>query len=189
MREKLEAKEFIEGHLNFRCFPPVEEQEVIIIFTELICQGILKGYNIKVVSGYQVYDGLYEYYLKSDDSTIYSEDNPLGIHQSIFTRQSGTLKKDILVEFKKELQGIYKDIDQNKKDISHIDLLICWSTNYDERDKLSTDQGDILQEKDTTTNVFYGVTHQLIGANRQQPLPIIELKTILEKALNIQFPN
>lgn len=186
--EKMEDKEFIECELNFRYFPPIEEQEVIILFTELISRSILKGYNLKVVSGYQVYDGLYEYYLKLDDHTIYSEDNPLGIHKNIFTRYSGTLKKDsILVEFKRELKGIYNDIHNNKKDVSHIDLLICWSTNYDERDKFSREYGDILQERDMTTNVFYGVTHQLIGAGRQQPLPIIELKTILEKVLKINF--
>ncbi|MBE9117697.1 ATP-binding protein [Lusitaniella coriacea LEGE 07157] len=36
LREKLEEKEFIESNLNFRYFPPVEEQEVVILFTEFI---------------------------------------------------------------------------------------------------------------------------------------------------------
>jgi hypothetical protein len=49
---------------------------------------------------------------------------------------------------------------------------------------LQKDKGDVLAEKGVITNVFYGSTHQLIGAGRQQALPIIELKKVLEITLN-----
>lgn len=49
---------------------------------------------------------------------------------------------------------------------------------------MQKDKGDILTEKDITANVFYGVTHQLLAGSRQQPLPIIELKKILEIIFN-----
>jgi hypothetical protein len=108
------------------------------------------------------------------------EKNKLGIYKNIFSANGGSLKKDILIEFKKELNGIYKDISSNKKDISHVDILVVWDVDFEDKETLQKEKGDILTEKDITTNVFYGVTHQLFGGSRQQPLPIIELKKILE---------
>ncbi|YAF98026.1 MAG: ATP-binding protein [Nodularia sp. CChRGM 3473] len=179
-------KKWFDSTLTQKYFPPLEEQEVISLFVELISQNILRGYYLKILSGYQVYDGLYEYKLQHTEEVEYSESNKLGIYKNIFNANGGSLKKDILIEFKKELNGIYKDIDLNKKDVSHIDILVVWDVGFTDKEKLQKDKGDVITEKDITTNVFYGVTHQLFGGKRQQPLPIIELKKILELNFNYQ---
>ena len=127
-----------------------------------------------------VYDGLYEYQLDQTQEVEYSENNKLGIYKKIFSANGGSLKKEILIEFKKELNGIYKDISSNKKDISHVDILVVWDVNFENKENLQKEKGDVLTEKDITTNVVYGVTHHVFGVARQQPLPIIELKKILE---------
>ena len=114
---------------------------MISLFVELVVQKFLRGYELKILSGYQVYDGLYEYQLDQNEEVEYSEKNRLGIYKNVFNANGGSLKKEILVEFKKELNSIYKDINSNKKDI---------------------------------------------GGSRQQPLPIIELKKILEMHFNYQ---
>lgn len=183
---KFKQKKWFDSILTHKYFPPFEEQEVISIFVEMVSQKILRGYFLKVLSGYQVYDGLYEYHLEQNEEVEYSENNKLGVYRNIFNANGGSLKKDILLEFKKELNTIYKDIDTNKKDISHIDILVVWTVNFENKDKLQKDKGDILNEKDVTTNVFHGVTHQLFIGSRQQPLPIIELKRILEIMYNYQ---
>ena len=190
LQKLMEPKNFYSSPLIHKYFPPIEEQEVISLFTELISIKYLKGYELKVLSGYQVYDGLYQYELEGDEDTQYSSSCSLGIAKAIFDRQGGTLKRDILVEFKLNLNGIYRDVNQNRKDVSHIDLLICWSVDYDKNSvNLQKEKGDILREKDPRTNVFYGVTHQLIGLNRQQPLPIIELKQVLKTALDLDLQD
>ncbi|MCF3626805.1 ATP-binding protein [Planktothrix agardhii 1801] len=173
-------KKWFDSVLTQKYLPPVEEQEVISLFVELVAQKFLKGYYLKILSGYQVYDGLYEYQLDQTEEVEYSDSNRLGIYKNIFSANGGSLKKEILIEFKKELSGIYKDINSNKKDISHVDILVVWDVDFENKETLQKEKGDILTEKDITTNVFYGVTHQLFGGARQQPLPIIELKKILE---------
>lgn len=180
------SKKWFDSILTQKYFPPGEEQEVISLFVELIAQKLLRGYYLKVLSGYQVYDGLYEYQLDQTEEVEYSKNNNLGIHKNIFNAHGKSLKKEILIEFKIELPSIYKDISSNKKDISHIDILVVWDVNFKDKEKLQREKGDILTEKDITTNVFYGVTHQLFGGSRQQPLPIIELKKILELVFNYQ---
>jgi len=173
-------KKWFDSVLTQKYLPPLEEQEVISLFVELVAQKYLKGYYLKILSGYQVYDGLYEYQLDQTEELEYSESNRLGIYKKIFSGNGGSLKKEILIEFKKELSGIYKDINSNKKNISHVDILVVWDVDFENKETLQKEKGDILTEKDITNNVFYGVTHQLFGGARQQPLPIIELKKILE---------
>ncbi|MHC5826193.1 MAG: ATP-binding protein, partial [Nostoc sp.] len=129
---------------------------------------------------------LYEYKLEQSDKTEYSEKNYLGIYKNIFNANGGSLKKEILIEFKQELSDIYKDINSNRKNISHIDILVVWDVKFKDKENLQKDKGDILTQKDITANVFYGVTHQLLAGSRQQPLPIIELKRILELVFNYQ---
>ena len=184
LSDRLKDKKWFNSYLTQKYLPPLEEQEVISLFVELVAQQILKGYYLKVLSGYQVYDGLYDYDLKQTEEVEYSENNKLGIHRNIFNANGGSLRKEILIEFKKDLTSIYKDINTNKKDISHIDVLVCWNVEFENKEKLQKEKGDVLAEKGVITNVFYGSTHQLIGAGRQQALPIIELKKFLEITLN-----
>ncbi|MBD2045011.1 ATP-binding protein [Coleofasciculus sp. FACHB-64] len=184
LSDKLEDKKWFDSYLTQKYFPPLEEQEVISLFVELVAKQIIKGYYLKVLSGYQVYDGLYDYDLEQTEEVEYSENNKLGIYRNIFNANGGRLRKEILIEFKKDLKNIYNDINTNKKDISHIDVLVCWDVDFENKEKLQKEKGDVLAEKGVTTNVFYGSTHQLIGAGRQQALPIIELKKVLEITLN-----
>ncbi len=50
-------------------------------------------------------------------------------------------------------------------------------------------RADILMERDIMRNVFYGVTHSLTVTGRQQALPIIELKKVLERLFNYTDKN
>ncbi|MEH1904594.1 MAG: hypothetical protein V7L04_25110 [Nostoc sp.] len=179
-------KKWFNSILTQKYFPPLEEQEVISLFVELVSQKTLRGYYLKILSGYQVYDGLYEYQLEQNNETEYSDKNYLGIYKNIFNANGGSLKKEILIEFKQELSDIYKDINSNRKNISHIDILVVWDVKFKDKENLQKDKGDILTQKDITANVFYGVTHQLLAGSRQHPLPIIELKKILELVFNYQ---
>lgn len=184
LRAKLNEKTRFESKFKHKYFPPLEEQEVISLFMELIVTGVLKGYEPKIISGYQVYDGLFDYALNQGDDTEYSNSNQLGIQKSVFDINGGLLSKEILIEFKIKMEHIYKDINSNKKDLRDIDILVCWDVEFDKRDDLQLKKGDVLQLKDITTNVYYGVTHYLTGA-RQQPLPIIELKDVLKKVIGL----
>ncbi|KOR35855.1 hypothetical protein AM228_16055 [Planktothricoides sp. SR001] len=190
LRNKFSEKKEFNIELKHQYFPPIEESEVISLFIELLSRDILIGYKPKIISGYQVYDGLFSYTLKQDEKTEYSTDNILGIQKQVFHRYDGVVaRSDVMVEFKKNLKDIYLDIKNNKKDLSHIDILVCWDANYDDRENIQKNHGDYIQLKDFLTNVYYGVTYYLIGAHRQQPLPIIELKSIVEQVLKYEKNN
>jgi hypothetical protein len=189
LNDKLKEKIYFESSLTQKYLPPLEEQEVLSLFIEIVAKNFLRGYELKILSGYQVYDGLYHYHLTESEEVFYSNKNQLGIHRKIFNTHGSILRKDILIEFKKNLCDIYLDIDKNKKDASHIDILVCWDVAYENKDKLQKEKGDILMERDVMNNVFYGVTHSLIVRGRQQALPIIELKKVLKILFNYTDKN
>lgn len=167
--------------------PPNEEQEVISILIELVSNGILKGYSCKALSSYQVYDAYFNYSISKDQSGIgYSLENPIGISNNIFSKFGTSLNKDIIVEFKRDFECIYKDINKNIKDFSQIDLLICWDSNYSKRNEIRKKTGDQIVEVSPKDRYFYGTTHEVI-TKRQNPLPIIELKKIVELLDNKQI--
>ncbi|MDB9391880.1 ATP-binding protein [Microcystis aeruginosa] len=189
LNDKLKEKRYFESSLTQKYLPPLEEQEVLGLFIEIVAKNLLKGYELKILSGYQVYDGLYYYNLTESQDIYYSNDNQLGIHKTIFTNYGSSLRKDILIEFKRNLQDIYSDINNNKKDANHIDILVCWDVEFENKNKLQKEKGDILMERDIMRNVFYGVTHSLTVTGRQQALPIIELKKVLEILFNYTDKN
>ncbi|MDO5516189.1 MAG: ATP-binding protein [Clostridium sp.] len=168
------------------CFlPPIEEQEVIGLFIELISKEFLKGYKLKILSGYQVYDGLLSYKIEKSENTILNTDNILGISNTIFCHWGDAIEKDIIVEFKKEFRDIYSDVDSNMKDLNDIDLLICWQVDMSLADKLLNERGDVLRKINEADRYLYGTTHELSTTMKQRVLPIIELRTIVNSIFKI----
>lgn len=184
LQKKYKDKSPLSVDLINKYQPLVEEQEVISLFMELASKKIIKGYTLKAMSGFQVYDAMFDYRLENSSDNLFGEDNLLGIYEGVFKQHGDILdKQDTLVEYKLKLAGLYQDIDMNKKDVSQIDLLICWEV--EDKEKLLQERGDALLEKDPNINIFHGVTHSLTIAGKVHPLPIIELKTVMQSVYNI----
>jgi hypothetical protein len=183
--EKLTRKTYFENiDLVHKYYPVENEQEVITLFIELISKGLLPGYFPKVVSGFDVYDGLFDYKCDFDDRLMLPND-PLGLSESVKNRYPN-IEKEIVIEFKTYLKGIFKDIKEVKKRLEDIDLLVCWSVEYEKVNEFVETEGILLKEVDQSENYFYGVTHEVIGLGRNTKfLPIIELKSVLNKKFNI----
>ncbi|MDD3597558.1 ATP-binding protein [Sulfuricurvum sp.] len=184
LREKFEQKECYHIPLTQQYFPPIEEQEVISLFTELCATGILKGYYLKALSGYEIYDGFYKYYLDYDPNVLLTNENTFGVHENTFARYGDSIQKDdVVIEYKTNLEMIYDNLHRNQKDLNHIDILVCW--NIKSSDNEINDNGDILRTVDSYEKIYYGVTHELITGRRQQALPIIELRTIINTVFQL----
>ncbi|MCU4923929.1 ATP-binding protein [Bacillus cereus] len=186
LRNKLANKQHFDIDLVHQYFPVENEQEVITLFTELISRGLLPGYYPKVISGFDVYDGLYDY--KTDfPSEILLPKDPLGISESVKNRQA-SLDREIVIEYKKNLSGIFRDLKEVKKRLQDIDILVCWSVEYEKVNEFVESDGIVLKEVDQSENFYYGVTHEVAGLGRNTNfLPVIELKTVLNRKFNIDF--
>lgn len=188
LKTLLNSKQYLNVPLSQQYFPPREEQEVISLFVELCARLYLRGYQQKVLSGFQVYDGLYNYSLEKKEGLFDGKSNKLGIFESIFDSVGAPLTKEIFIEFKLDIYGLYRDLGRNKKSLADIDILICWDVDFDvAKQRLLQEKGDVLGLVDKTRNVFHGVTHQMATSARPTALPIIELKTVIFELFNAQL--
>lgn len=179
MRDFLLDKKYYNINLVHNYFPLINEQEVISLFTELISRNVLESYFPKVISGYEVYDGLYEYRTEFPNRVLIPN-SPIGISEHVKNRHSN-INREILIEFKYYLKNILRDVREVRKRLQDVDILVCWSVEY-EKSKEYDALGIMLKEVDQSENVYHGVTHEFIGAGRNSTyLPVIELKTVLNK--------
>ena len=175
-----------ELDLIHKYYPAENEQDVISLFTELISKDILVGYEPKVISGYDVYDGLYRYSCDFNEEILLPNDS-LGISTKV-KNQYHEIDKNIVIEFKTELKKIFKDVKDVKKELSDIDILVCWDVEYERHNEFVKTEGIVLKPVDQSENYFYGITHEVIGMGRNTTfLPIIELKKVLKIKFNLDL--
>lgn len=183
MIKKAKEKD-IETKYKNKYFPPLSEQDVIALFIELIVLDEIKGYYLKMLSSNATYDGLFDYNIERSPDVILTDDNYLGISEDIFISEgiSEINKEDIIIEFKYKLSSIFSDLDQKRKKISDIDILVCWDTNNDSK---LEEYGYYITQKDHIDTIFYGVTHDVVGS--EGTLKVIELKTVCKNLMNREF--
>lgn len=175
-----------EFQLPQQWLPPIEEQEVIALFMELIGNKSLQGYYLMKLSTYDRYDGLFEYRLPySEYSAKKNCDNPLNILEETFFgfKDEEIYYDDLIVEFKYKLDSIYDDIRDKRKDMRDINLLVCWEMDFNK----IKDQGDELTEIAQERRSLDGVTHELDSLDANRKIPVICLKTFLEKTKSLSF--
>ncbi|MCI0329939.1 MAG: ATP-binding protein [candidate division Zixibacteria bacterium] len=132
---------------------PSNEQSVIAIFHELLGAGLLEGYRTYHNSAFDQYDSIVNYRIKK---------SKVGRNQAgVFPKDP--LDFDIIVEFKYEASAILDDIEEGKKHINEIKLLVCWKL-----DKRKFKEEHIeIEDLEPDDVVYYGATHRLIFPNIQ----------------------
>jgi hypothetical protein len=155
---------------------PKYEQDVIMLFHEMIGAGILPYYKCLDASSLSTYDAIYKY------------DIPRQMIGAIAQRAEestdGNLEEKIIVEFKHRGEKIIEDIAENVKFYYMIDLLVCWDITAEECARSRA----VLIPKPMDMVRYWGTTHELkltpvhfmnVGSGR--PLDVICLKELINK--------
>jgi hypothetical protein len=121
-------------------YPPTDEQEVVILFFELIRSDVIKGYRSLYVAGSsEVYDTALEYKIPISDNNRFPQDK-MGLGKVIVqeykaqrkeildTSGLGMLEQYICADFKLTVGDFLKEISKSRtsKHPGIMDLLIVW---------------------------------------------------------------
>lgn len=161
---------------------PINEQTLIGLFHELIGSGMLKGYQLLLLSATDTYDGLYDYSIPA------SEIGPRAFKDWLSTLPTAEekrrydkdkiLKDDmIVVEFKLKLESILKDFLQKSKYHPSIRLLVAWDAN----EEAITRKGWHLQKLPTSEIRYYGANYILRPSSEGQSKGILATHVLLVK--------
>lgn len=105
---------------------PLNEQDVISLFNQLLAGGVIRGIKLMATSQHQQYDGIYRFCLKRPlkNHIFDKEQNPLGIEKSRASDEYESAPG--ILEYKYSFDGLFEEIEKGEKNERQIGLVIAW---------------------------------------------------------------
>ncbi len=155
---------------------PQSEQDVVVLFNQLIAGGVIRGVNLLATSQIKQYDGVYKYVVKEPLSNheFDKENNPLGVEQLHFKSEHVSPPK--ILEYKYNIDALIHEFESEYKSEKDIHLAIAWDMgnewkkNYEAISLLDLDN---LHQRD-----FHGLTHILDSGTTR--FHVVILKELIE---------
>lgn len=151
---------------------PLNEQDVISLFNQLLAGGVIRGIKIMSTSQHQKYDGIYKFWIKKpfENHIFDKEKNPLGIEKNKFNEEF--ISAPNILEYKYCFDALLEEFEKEEKNERDIKLVVAWTMGkewkkrYEITPLLHFDSyhhrpfhGSTHIFKSSTTNdiVFYGI--------------------------------
>lgn len=170
----------IEGRTIAVVSEPREEQDVIVLFHQLIGQNLIRGLQFLSTEYNEKYDGIFRYDYTNE--SLYFDENitPFGISNSFeLPKRSAPL----VVEYKFDLDGLIRDFSTEVKNPSDIDLVVCWTVG--EEYKHSYTLHPYLVDQEGSDRLIFGSTHALCPSQSQQSIcAVIVLEDLINYMIN-----
>lgn len=164
---------------------PQSEQDVIVLFNQLIAGGVIRGINLLATSQVKQYDGVYKFVVKDPLSNHFydQENNPLGVEE--LNLKAGFTSPPKILEYKYNLDALIHEFESEYKNEKDIHLAVCWEIgeewkkNYDVTSYLDLDN---LHQRD-----YHGLTHVLdSGTTKFYVIALKELILFLNDVDGVQ---
>jgi hypothetical protein len=161
--------------ISVSCVPKTE-QDVIVLFNQLLAGGVIRGIRLLSTSQSSQYDGVFRFVAEEPLSNLVfdEEKNPLGVHEEGLTKSYKTPPK--VLEYKFNLDGLIREFESEYKHENDVDLAVFWEMGNEFKKEY-----DILSYLDfdhTHRRQHHGLTHQLSSANSR--FEVICLKELLD---------
>jgi len=164
---------------------PQSEQDVIVLFNQLVAGGVIRGIKLLATSQVKQYDGVYKFVVKEplQNHMFDKDNNPLGVEELHFDKEFTGPPK--ILEYKFNLDALIHEFESEYKNEKDIHLAITWEMgeewrkNYDATSFLDLEN---LHQRD-----FHGLTHVLdSGTTRFHVIALKELVEFLNDVDGVQ---
>jgi hypothetical protein len=155
---------------------PQTEQDVIVLFSQLIAGGIIRGVRLLSTSQNTQYDGVFRFCADEplSDYVFNEEKNPLGVIEEQLSKTYITQPK--VIEYKFSLDGLVREFESGYKNEKEVDLAVFWEMGAEYQREYT-----ILSYLDFTHihhRTHHGLTHRLNSAT--SGFNVICLKELLQ---------
>lgn len=155
---------------------PRSEQDVIVLFNQLVAGGVIRGIKLLATSQTQQYDGIFKFVIKEplNNHTFDKILNPLGVQDMQFNKEHTSPPK--VLEYKYSLNGLIAEFENGEKKEKDIHLAVVWELgdawrkNYEATSLLDLDN---IHQRD-----FHGLTHILHSSTSK--FYVIALKELID---------
>jgi hypothetical protein len=136
---------------------PQSEQDVIVLFNQLLAGGVIRGLKLLATDQKRQYDGVFKYFVREPISNhIYDEIlNPLGVSE--MEHRSDYSSRPYILEYKFSVDGLLREFENGEKLEHEINLVIAWETG--EIWKKTHQVTSLLDVENLHNREFHGLTH------------------------------
>jgi len=142
---------------------PASEQDVIVLFNQLIAGGVIRGIKIMATSAHQQYDGIFKYYVQEplDNHVFHKHKNPLGVQE--LSHHKSLLTKPYVLEYKYTIDSLIHEFENSEKFEGDIDLAIAWEVGTEWKKRYCITS--LLDLDNLQHRTFHGQTHVFLDEN------------------------
>jgi len=167
---------------------PVSEQDVVVLFNQLLAGGVIRSIELMAASTYVKYDGVFRIrILEPMENHYYDEkNNPLGVEpQSIIN--SGIQTAPNFLEYKYSFDSLIQDFDNEDKHPKDLGLVVVWTMGKG-RWKERFQAISYLLPDYRDRRPYHGITHELFDSvsSNQRVFYCIVLEELIEYLNNPQ---
>lgn len=136
---------------------PLNEQDVISLFNQLLAGGVIRGIKIMSTSQHQKYDGIYKFWIKKpfENHIFDKEKNPLGIEKNKFNEEF--ISAPNILEYKYCFDALLEEFEKEEKNERDIKLVVAWTMG--EEWKKRYEITPLLHFDSYHHRPFHGATH------------------------------
>jgi len=157
---------------------PQSEQDVIVLFNQLLAGGVIRGIKLLATHQKTQYDGIFKY-LQKQPLTLHEFDrdkNPLGVEE-IFSSNNEFVSPPKVLEYKFNVNALIGEFENEEKNEKDIHLIIAWELG--DAWKKNYDVTSLLDLENIQHRQFHGVTHILTSSTNHR-LDAIILKELID---------
>lgn len=136
---------------------PLNEQDVISLFNQLLAGGVVRGIKIMSTSQHEKYDGVFKFWIKKPfENHIFDKvKNPLGIERDKFKDEF--ISAPMILEYKYCFDGLLEEFEKEEKIERDIKLVVAWTMGTEWRKRY--DITPLLYFDNYHHRPFHGATH------------------------------
>src|SRR5579862_506549 len=136
---------------------PQSEQDVIVLFNQLIAGGVIRGLKLMATSSHLKYDGIYRYSVKEPvENHIFDKQmNPLGVQNMQI--QGPYTSKPYVLEYKHTVDALIQEFENQEKQEGDLNLAVAWDIGSEWKKRYSVTS--LLDLENIQHRPFHGVTH------------------------------
>jgi len=136
---------------------PQSEQDVIVLFNQLLAGGVIRGIKLLATDQKKQYDGVFKYYVKEPLSNhVYHKTlNPLGVND--LENRKDYSSRPWILEYKYSVDALLREFENEEKKENEINLVVAWEIG--DLWKKSRQVTSLLDIENLHHREFHGLTH------------------------------
>ena len=160
---------------------PQSEQDVVVLFNQLLAGGVIRGIKLLAASAHQQYDGIYRYAVKPPEANhvFHKDTNPLGVQG--MQHEGEYASKPYVLEYKHNVDALIQEFESEEKNEADVNLAIAWDIGTEWKKRYSVTS--LLDTNNIQHRPFHGLTHifrdQISGDIRFYAIILSELVACL----------